>query len=707
MNSKETDTNHNKYYRNKYSTRENVNYKGKNTSWDNHPKKFNLCKNAENIFNKIEKLYPSNTLDSSEIYNTFNFSIGDILTQHKEGYLKSIDLMKRAQYYFTLYYFMNSSQMTKNFDFNKFYNKNSFFIKFCNTGLPNHIKDDKLFENNYNNYNSKYNNKNNFNNNNNPINKLNNNKQYNNNNSNNNSNNNNSTDTNEDNNFSYENSVFTENNNSSNNDKSFSIEKNIENGNNNNSNTTISSKDSDKLKENKIININKKAKNNLNINNTLNLNNYKNTNKNKNNNKINDNKRKMSNNNNNIEPISSNKEKEKKKINDNIMPISTNKEKGKGKINNEKLLQISSKEKEKEKLYNNIVPISPNKEKEKTKLNIENLFPILSKEKEKSKINENNAEINPLKINDNINIKKEKDDFIDFSKYMNKNNNGNEIHKDDNKNNKNQNYLDVNANNKNEYIGKKRKIEKENKPLKIDNKIKEKKEKKEKAKISELSKGKTPSKHTTIDDLIKNENFNSNNINLWNDNSNLLLNKTPVKKTPIIANETKDNDKEKLKTKNAPIKNIISNNNNLSIKKEKIEEYTNLDIFDMDNDNINNNGLFNTEINFNDLFIDDEIHKLNENKLQKNSINKMKDVEFENFETDLKDYLRRTISKKRQDIFFKNIIPESLEKVKNIFKKDNNVLINTSFPIYRNNFLEIRLIILKGGKIKKKVEFRN
>ena len=48
---------------------------------------------------------------------------------------------------------------------------------------------------------------------------------------------------------------------------------------------------------------------------------------------------------------------------------------------------------------------------------------------------------------------------------------------------------------------------------------------------------------------------------------------------------------------------------------------------------------------------------------------KEEEEKFMNFEKDLKDYLRRTISANRQNEFFSNVIPESLDIVKNLFQK--------------------------------------
>jgi len=64
---------------------------------------------------------------------------------------------------------------------------------------------------------------------------------------------------------------------------------------------------------------------------------------------------------------------------------------------------------------------------------------------------------------------------------------------------------------------------------------------------------------------------------------------------------------------------------------------------------------------------------------------KEEEEKFMNFEKDLKDYLRRTISANRQNEFFSNVIPESLDIVKNLFQKNSNLQVNKLYPIYRND----------------------
>ena len=82
---------------------------------------------------------------------------------------------------------------------------------------------------------------------------------------------------------------------------------------------------------------------------------------------------------------------------------------------------------------------------------------------------------------------------------------------------------------------------------------------------------------------------------------------------------------------------------------------------------------------------------------------KEEEEKFMNFEKDLKDYLRRTISANRQNEFFSNVIPESLDIVKNLFQKNSNLQVNKLYPIYRNDKFELSLIIEPGGKIRKQL----
>ena len=92
------------------------------------------------------------------------------------------------------------------------------------------------------------------------------------------------------------------------------------------------------------------------------------------------------------------------------------------------------------------------------------------------------------------------------------------------------------------------------------------------------------------------------------------------------------------------------------------------------------------------------------NNSSNNNSNSLVDIkgkqELQFFEKDLKDYLKRTMSDIRKNAFFKNILHESINFMKNLFNKDSNVQIDQKYPIYRNNIAEISLMIESGGRIK-------
>ena len=118
------------------------------------------------------------------------------------------------------------------------------------------------------------------------------------------------------------------------------------------------------------------------------------------------------------------------------------------------------------------------------------------------------------------------------------------------------------------------------------------------------------------------------------------------------------------------------------------------------NDNMVDFSSNNIDFNNSSFAQSDEESKYSENN---QSIRNLKDEKFIDFEKDLKDYLRRIISIKRQNKFFKSVLPESLEIVKKLFVKNNNIAPGTVLPIYKNDYLELSLAIENGGIIKKRV----
>jgi hypothetical protein len=97
---------------------------------DDDPKKFNLPKISENLYNKVEDSYPSNTINSAEVYKAYNYSLNELKSKSK--YYKKEDLLKRANFYFSLYHRINCSPINQYYNFNKYnqINRNSFCINF-------------------------------------------------------------------------------------------------------------------------------------------------------------------------------------------------------------------------------------------------------------------------------------------------------------------------------------------------------------------------------------------------------------------------------------------------------------------------------------------------------------------------------------------------------------------------------------------------
>lgn len=226
------------------------------------------------------------------------------------------------------------------------------------------------------------------------------------------------------------------------------------------------------------------------------------------------------------------------------------------------------------------------------------------------------------------------------------NNNNIYILDDNDKDNENTKSKKVNNNDKNEFVGKKRNL---------DNKV--------------IDDEKNNKKKKTENNLAKNDKKCKTNNNNKN-NNNSIKKKNKKKESPMLEIQ-----KDGLKSTNKSRKNMKKNNQN------KINK--------LNNNWINNNN---------------QKRSPEEAKFSwSNESEKEEEEKFLNFEKDLKDYLRRTISVNRQNIFFSNVLPESLEFIKNLFQKGSDIQINKLYPIYRNNNLELSLIIEPGGKIRKQL----
>ena len=189
-------------------------------------------------------------------------------------------------------------------------------------------------------------------------------------------------------------------------------------------------------------------------------------------------------------------------------------------------------------------------------------------------------------------------------------------------------------------------------------------------------------KNIYIDDK-DNENTKSKKMNSKNNND--FVGKKRNSDNIILEQDSNDTDSSKQNKKKKNNENISEKNKNVKKKESPMlniqkNEFTNNNRFRKRNNNIQK-----------------------ESKFTMPAESEKEEEEYANFEKDLKDYLRRTISEKRQNIFFGNILPESLDFVRNLFQKGSNIQINKFYPIYRNNNKELSLIIEPGGKIKKQL----
>ena len=191
---------------------------------------------------------------------------------------------------------------------------------------------------------------------------------------------------------------------------------------------------------------------------------------------------------------------------------------------------------------------------------------------------------------------------------------------------------------------------------------------------------------------------NLENIDTLNDQKNNNNNLNQPKKKKKKKNKNKLNKRNNMPNNN---NNNNQNDNNSMKKNNKKKESPMLQIDNKDLNKINelknnllqnNQGKVGLNIN-NNLFM----------RLKRAEKEKEENEGFINFDKDLKDYLRRTISENRQIIFFNSILPESVEIVKNLFKKGTNIVINRAYPVYRNTKVELSLIIEPGGKIRKQL----
>ena len=206
------------------------------------------------------------------------------------------------------------------------------------------------------------------------------------------------------------------------------------------------------------------------------------------------------------------------------------------------------------------------------------------------------------------------------------------------------------------------------------------------------------------------------NLDNTSSNENSILNNSNMNQSGTKKKKKKNKNKNKNK-KNAgkngknvvqeKQQEIICNNNNnnnaqdKNIKKKKESPMIQIENNDLKNKKLKQINRPNTNFNNNNETIEE---LSNTNSFEEN-IEEKKEIKL--FQKDLKDYLKRTMSDTRKIEFFKNIVPESLNFMKNLFNKgNNNIQMNRDYPIYRNNLMEISLMIEHGGKIKIKSQLK-
>ena len=100
----------------------------------------------------------------------------------------------------------------------------------------------------------------------------------------------------------------------------------------------------------------------------------------------------------------------------------------------------------------------------------------------------------------------------------------------------------------------------------------------------------------------------------------------------------------------------------------------------------------------------------NENNLEENekNIEIYKDKQFLLFERDLDDYMEKIIDIEREKNFFKKILPDSVDFVKEFFDEDNDdIPIDTPFPLYKNERIQLNLLIESTGRVIKNISVIN
>ena len=167
---------------------------------------------------------------------------------------------------------------------------------------------------------------------------------------------------------------------------------------------------------------------------------------------------------------------------------------------------------------------------------------------------------------------------------------------------------------------------------------------------------------------------------------------------------------KKIKNKYKKLKNNNNNNSELNknendkLDKNNIEIKSKSNFKSSENDSImNNNKKTKVDKNINFENTKQKINYTEEKPSKNILIRKSNDEEYKDFKKNLNDYLLRIIGEKREKEFLDKILPESVEIMKKLFKKNNDIAPKTIIPIYRNEYLEFSLIIKNKGQIEKKI----
>ena len=231
----------------------------------------------------------------------------------------------------------------------------------------------------------------------------------------------------------------------------------------------------------------------------------------------------------------------------------------------------------------------------------------------------------------------------------------------------------------------------------------------------------------------KSESYNND------ENININNNKLNEDKNIINENENESNEVEEeneFLKKKRKIKNIQQKNENYKIKKDNnISNNEKIDCWPSNSDNEKNyelnllrtiNNIFPNNINIkskssfdssedninekynNDIFRNEDKENIytEEKPSKRLLIMKSNDEDYKNFKKNLSDYLERIIGENRKKVFFSKLLPESVEIMKGLLSKKNNIIPGTVIPIYRNDYLELSLIIKNRGKISKRILYK-